>query len=122
MHLAAARANANHATGPAYCWSDGYILGRDLATWPICNLAKQLGQFALEVLFIKVGEVTVDHDVHVISYTVYIHVISCCLLGHLALRLCSLEHATVLGAVNLRLRLRVGGQQRRHHLDGFTIP
>ena len=38
------------------------------------------------------------------------------------MRLCSLEHGTVLGAVDLGLRLRVGGQQRRHHLDGSAIP
>jgi len=39
----------------------------------------------------------------------------------LAVRLCSLEHGTVLGAVDLGLRLRVGGQQRRHHLDGSAF-
>ena len=34
----------------------------------------------------------------------------------------SLEHGTVLGAVDLGLRQRVGGQQRRHHLDGSATP
>jgi hypothetical protein len=38
------------------------------------------------------------------------------------MRLCSLEYGTVLGAVDLVLRLRVGRQQRRHHLDGIAVP